>query len=114
LAAIDRIESIVHDERIDCGFERVDAFLFTPPARDRDDLEREYEAMRELDLGVAWAGGAPLGRYRTGRCLRVSGQAQIDPREFMRGLAGGITRHGGRVFAHAQASEIVSGRPGRV
>ena len=30
-AAIDRIEAIVRDEKIDCDFERLDGYLFLPP-----------------------------------------------------------------------------------
>jgi hypothetical protein len=30
-AAIDRVEQVVTDEKIECEFERVDGFLFQPP-----------------------------------------------------------------------------------
>src|SRR5262245_1540499 len=44
--AIDRIESIVLRERIDCGFERVDGYLFLAPGQARELLEREEAAAR--------------------------------------------------------------------
>jgi len=113
--AIDTIESIAREERIACGFERADAFLFRPPGRSGNELEREHDACRQLRIpGVAWAEGAPLGRFRTGRCLRFARQALVDPIEYARGLVAAIARHGGRVCAHAHAQEIASGRPGHV
>lgn len=43
-AAIDKIECIVSNERIDCDFERVDGYLFNAPATPPDLLERELAA----------------------------------------------------------------------
>src|SRR5918999_1998804 len=42
-AAIDRIEAIVAEERIDCGFERKDGYLFGPPGASADELDEELE-----------------------------------------------------------------------
>src|SRR5438034_2437284 len=39
--AIDRIEAIVSEEKIDCDFERLDGYLFLPPDGSIKDLERE-------------------------------------------------------------------------
>ena len=43
-AAIDRVEKIVGDEKIDCAFERVEGYLFDPPNESSSYLEREFEA----------------------------------------------------------------------
>ena len=45
-AAIDTIERIVCEERIDCGFERVDGYLFNAPDQPLDLLDREPAAER--------------------------------------------------------------------
>src|SRR5690348_2157038 len=38
-AAIERIDAIVRREQIECGFERVDGYLFTPPGHPTDILD---------------------------------------------------------------------------
>src|SRR5688572_10557520 len=43
-AAIDRIESIVRKEGINCDFERLDGYLFVPPGESPDILDAELEA----------------------------------------------------------------------
>src|SRR5205807_3804735 len=43
-AAIDRVESIVNAEKIDCDFERVDGYLFLPPGGSVTNLKCELEA----------------------------------------------------------------------
>jgi glycine/D-amino acid oxidase-like deaminating enzyme len=43
-AAIDRIEKIVADEKIDCDFKRIDGYLFSVPTDLPDLLDRELEA----------------------------------------------------------------------
>src|SRR4051812_27272940 len=40
-AAIDRVQRVVADEKIDCHFERLDGFLFEPPNQSLNNLERE-------------------------------------------------------------------------
>ena len=40
-AAIEQIERIVREEKIDCDFERVDGYLFVPPGESTEVLERD-------------------------------------------------------------------------
>src|SRR5688572_788766 len=42
-AAIDAIERIVREERIDCDFARLDGYLFVPPGDDVAQLDEELE-----------------------------------------------------------------------
>ena len=53
-AAIDRIERIATDERIDCDFERLNGYLFEPPNESLKNLEKEFEACRRAGLDVDW------------------------------------------------------------
>ena len=48
--AISRIESIVSSEGIDCDFQRLDGFLFSPPNRSIRNLKRELEASHRAGL----------------------------------------------------------------
>ena len=49
-AAIDKVEEIAREEQIDCGFERLDGFLFVPPNESTEILKDELEAGRRAGL----------------------------------------------------------------
>src|SRR5215210_8988093 len=49
-AAIDRVEAIVREEGIDCEFERLDGYLFTPPDESKEQLEDELKATHRAGL----------------------------------------------------------------
>ena len=112
-AAIDAIEMILTREKIDCGFERLDGYLFAPPGETPDVLEREYAAARAAGLGdVAWAERAPIAGFETGRCLRFPRQAQFHPLRYLAGLAEAVVRYGGRIFTGTHAEAIEDGKVG--
>lgn len=105
-AAIDRIEAIVAREKIDCGFERLDGFLFVPASESAEVLEKELVAAHRAGLtGVEFVERAPLKGFDTGACLRFPGQAQFHPLKYLSALALSIEKKGGRIFnsTHAEA-----------
>jgi glycine/D-amino acid oxidase-like deaminating enzyme/nitrite reductase/ring-hydroxylating ferredoxin subunit len=113
-AAVSRIETIVAVEQIDCGFERLDGYLFVPPGDPTDELERELEAARAAGVDVEWADRAPMPGLHSGRCLRFPNQGQFHPLRYLAGLAGAITRRGGRIHRDTQVAEVNEERPVRI
>jgi glycine/D-amino acid oxidase-like deaminating enzyme len=114
-AAIDRIESIVQDEAIDCNFERLDGYLFVPPGESHDILDAELEAARRAGvLGVERVSRAPLASFDTGPCLRFPHQGQFHPLRYLRALAGALERMGGRIFGKTRVTGVEPGPPARV
>src|SRR5438132_897314 len=49
-AAIDLVENIIKEEKIDCEFERLDGYLFVPPGESKKILDRELEAVHRAGL----------------------------------------------------------------
>lgn len=116
-AAIDRIESIIAEEKVPCGFERLDGYLFEAQTNGDDKfLRRELDAARRAGLQVEMLARAPWPDYRTGPCLRFANQGQFHPLKYLRGLVRALERGGGRVFTNSRVAEIQSGNPaaGRV
>lgn len=114
-AAIDRIEVIIRDERIDCDFERLDGYLFVPPGESVEVLERELEAARRAGLsGVERIERAPLGSFDTGPCLRFPRQGQFHPLKYLAGLARSIQQQGGQIFTETHVDRIDGGSPARI
>jgi glycine/D-amino acid oxidase-like deaminating enzyme len=114
-AAIDTIERIVCEERIDCDFERVDGYLFNAPDQPPDLLDRELAAARRAGLtNTELVDRAPPISFDTGRALRFQRQAQFSPLKYVAALAQSIVRGGGRIFTDTHATKFTGGKPAKV
>ena len=110
-AAIDTIEAIVQKEQIDCGFERVDGYLFVPSQGERDELEKERRAAQRAGIAAEWVPHAPMKDFDTGPCLRFPRQGQFHPIKYLQGLCRAIQRAGGNIFIDTHVKEVESGSP---
>jgi glycine/D-amino acid oxidase-like deaminating enzyme/nitrite reductase/ring-hydroxylating ferredoxin subunit len=109
-AAINRIEQIVMQERIDCDFRRVDGFLFLGPGDKPELLEKEYQAARRAGLAdVELVDRAPIADHGTGRALRFPEQAQFHALKYLSGLANAIVKAGGEIYCGNHVSGIEGG-----
>jgi len=113
--AINTIEAIATQENINCDFERLDGYLFSPDANSSDEIQRELEAAHRVGLtNVEIVNKAPLTDFDTGVCLRFPQQGQFDPLKYLAGLAKAIERRGGRIFTNTHVEKIKGGLPARV
>ena len=112
-AAIDKIESIVNAEKIDCDFARVDGYLFVPPGDDPAQLEDELRAAHRAGLvGVEQVERAPVESFDTGAALRFPRQAQFHILKYLNGLAEAIRRERGEIYTATHATKIEGGDDG--
>jgi glycine/D-amino acid oxidase-like deaminating enzyme/nitrite reductase/ring-hydroxylating ferredoxin subunit len=113
--AIDVIEQIVAEEDIQCDFERLDAYLFTPPGDSASVLERELVAARRAGLGdVEMVQRVPLASFDTGPALRFPRQGQFHPLQYIAALARAVVRERGSIYTGTHATKIAEGPPPRV
>jgi glycine/D-amino acid oxidase-like deaminating enzyme/nitrite reductase/ring-hydroxylating ferredoxin subunit len=109
-SAIQRIESIVATENIDCDFARVDGFLVLAEGDTRALLERELAAAHRASLtDVVLVDRVPLESFDTGPVLRFPRQAQFHPLKYLHALAHAIVRNGGRIYCGTRAQHIAGG-----
>ena len=109
-AAIDRVEAIVGNEKIDCHFERVDGYLFVPPGGSVTDLKDELEALHRAGLtAVERIDKVPAGRFNTDGVLRFPRQAQFHPLRYLNGVARAIVDLGGRIFTGTRVIKVEDG-----
>ncbi len=108
-AAIDEIESIIAEEKIDCDFERLDGYLFFPDKDSKKKLSDEWQAARRAGLRVRKLHRSPFD-LKFGPCLRFPQQAQFHPLKYLAGLARAIKRLDGRLFGGTEAKEIKGGK----
>jgi glycine/D-amino acid oxidase-like deaminating enzyme/nitrite reductase/ring-hydroxylating ferredoxin subunit len=114
-SAIDRIETIVRQERIECDFARLDGYLFLAEGDTRDTLEQELVAAHRAGLrAVELLERAPFTSFDTGPCLRFPNQGQFHPLKYLAKLAEAIQHEGGRIFTGSHADAIEGGVPALV
>jgi glycine/D-amino acid oxidase-like deaminating enzyme/nitrite reductase/ring-hydroxylating ferredoxin subunit len=108
-AAINLIESITTEEKIDCDFEKLDGFLFLDPSDKMESLDREIQATHRAGIKeTEIVERAPLNSFDTGPCIRFPNQAQFQPLKYLRGLCQAILRYGGQIFTQTHAQNINS------
>lgn len=108
--AINEIESIVKKEGIDCGFERVDGYLFPSLRQSPNLIEEEYSASQRAGLKVERVTAAPIG-FHTGEALRFPNQAQFNPLKYMVKMVEILTARGVQVYTQTSAQKIQGGDP---
>jgi glycine/D-amino acid oxidase-like deaminating enzyme/nitrite reductase/ring-hydroxylating ferredoxin subunit len=114
-AAINRIERIVDDEGIDCGFERLTGYLFLAPGDDDSILTDELDALRRAGFReAALIDRAPLHPFDTGRCIAIPAQAQFHPLRYLAALARAVRRDGGEIYTHTRADTVEGGDAARI
>ncbi len=110
--AIDWIEQIVQQEQMDCGFERLDGYLFITPGTSPKLLQKELSAAHQAGLkGVEWIDHMPIASLQTSPCLRFPNQGQIHPAKYIVQLAQAILRKGGKIFDSTRVHQVQGGRP---
>ena len=106
-AAINMVETIVRNEKIDCDFERLDGYLFLDPSDNRKSLEDELVATHRAGInGTELINRAPLDSFDTGPCLRFPNQGQFQPLKYLAGLAQAIGQNDGFVFTKTHVQTV--------
>ena len=98
VAAVNRIEAICGDERIDADFKRLDGYLIPAEQAHMSDLQDEYEACRAIDVPVEWVDESPMPLPEGTRALRFPNQGRFHPLKYIRGLIKAIEGREGRIF----------------
>jgi glycine/D-amino acid oxidase-like deaminating enzyme/nitrite reductase/ring-hydroxylating ferredoxin subunit len=109
-AAIDHLEATIERHGIECGFERLPAFLFTERAVDVAELQDEAAILEQLGCRARWTRDVPLP-FETAGGIRVEHQAQFDAYAYCVGIAEALAQAGGQIFELTRATEVLDGRP---
>ena len=106
--AIERLEQLVSENRINCDWERAANFIYTEDERWLSDLRGEVEAMRRAGISAELTTETDLPFPVLG-AIRVDAQAQFHPRKFLQALAEKIVGDGSHLYEHTRVSNIRSG-----
>lgn len=84
--AIDEYERIVNERKIQCGFERLPAFLYTKTGEGASKLEKERTAAKKAGIPATIVYETQLP-FRVKAALKYEQQAQFHPLEFLSEIA---------------------------
>ena len=108
--ALERISRFVKEERIDCHFRRVPAYLFTERDSDLEWLRKEADAATQMGLDCTFTEDVPLP-FPTKGAVLYRHQAQFHPREYLLHLAGQIEGNGCHLFEDTAVTHCEDGEP---
>ena len=103
--SIDFVEQTIKKENIDCGFERVNGYLFRHPSDKKDSLQQELKAALKAGVEIKEVDEAP-GMLQAEKALCFMNQAQFHPLKYLNGLCKAIEKNGGKIFTSTHASII--------
>jgi glycine/D-amino acid oxidase-like deaminating enzyme/nitrite reductase/ring-hydroxylating ferredoxin subunit len=112
-AAINRIESIVSDLKIDCDFARLSGYLFLAAGHEQELLDSELSAARRAGLRAEMVARCPI-EYNTGPAICFPNQARFHPLKYLAAVAEAIKDGGGRIYANSHADHIEGGEKAKV
>lgn len=104
--AMEQIQAIVEEAKIDCDLRMVPALLVAAPGAEKDEADRlksEADLASEMGFDAAFLGNAPLiGRP----ALKLANQLKFHPLKYLHGLAREIIRMGGQIYEQTEVSEF--------
>jgi glycine/D-amino acid oxidase-like deaminating enzyme/nitrite reductase/ring-hydroxylating ferredoxin subunit len=105
-AATDLAEAVARAEAPDCGFERLDGYLYCLPGQNPEVLDREFASARKAGVEVERLPQVPGLSFDTGPCLKYGRLGQFHPVKYLAGVANACARQGVQIHCNTRALEI--------
>jgi glycine/D-amino acid oxidase-like deaminating enzyme/nitrite reductase/ring-hydroxylating ferredoxin subunit len=106
--ALALIEANIAEHNIDCGYERVNAYIFSQDEKQTEDLNEIYAACNEVGVQAEVASEIPFPiNFR--KAIEIPGQAKFHPTRYVMGLAKAFEDFGGVVLEQCRVTDIEEG-----
>lgn len=108
--AFDAMATLITDNRIACGWQRADNYVYTANPKKVKQFEDEVAAATALGLPASLESNLALP-FETVAAVKFTGQAMIDAYKYTKALATLVDGGGSHVFENSNATGIHEGRP---
>jgi glycine/D-amino acid oxidase-like deaminating enzyme/nitrite reductase/ring-hydroxylating ferredoxin subunit len=105
--AIERLEQLVFENRIECDWERASNYVYTENEQGLSDLRGELAAMRRAGLSADLTTETDLP-FPVKGAIRVDSQGQFHPRKFLQALAEKISGGGSHLYEQTRVLNVRS------
>lgn len=104
--ALENVNNIVEDLKIDCDFSYEDAYLYTNDENYATKLQKEFQAYEKLGIQGELVETMPVKEVNFKLALKMANQAQFHPLKYLQKLVSQIIENGGYIFEGATATEV--------
>ncbi|MBJ6118051.1 FAD-dependent oxidoreductase [Pontibacter sp. BT310] len=109
-AAIDKIEAIIKDEKIDCDFKRLDGYMFANDQKDEEQLLKELEALQQIGWrDVVLRKTCPVDTLTALPCLHFPNQGRFHVLKYLSSLSNVLLDKDVRIYTSSKALEFRTG-----
>lgn len=112
--AIDEIERISRDEKIECEFKRVPVYIYAADKKDFETLKKEYELASELGLLHVHISDKNDLPFKNAGYMKVEKQGKFHPRKFLIPLAKKAQESGAQIFEETKVLKTIGKNPTKV
>ncbi|MBE0447334.1 MAG: FAD-dependent oxidoreductase [Actinobacteria bacterium] len=109
-SAIEQIASLVKQKDIPCDFVRTPMYVYTESKKNLSAIQKEVRAAQKLGLPASYTEAIPLP-FDIAGAIRLEGQAQFHPREYLLALAKEIPDGDSHIFEKTRALGIEEDGP---
>jgi glycine/D-amino acid oxidase-like deaminating enzyme/nitrite reductase/ring-hydroxylating ferredoxin subunit len=113
LAGVEGLATIAAKEAIDCALERRPALTYGLSESERASVEQEHSAAARAGLPVELIEVSDLP-FPVHGAVRLADQVQLQPVQYVQGLAARVDGGGGHVFEGSRVTSVAVGDPCRV
>jgi glycine/D-amino acid oxidase-like deaminating enzyme len=111
--AIENIDKIIKKEKIDCGWERTDNYVYTTEKNRVKEFEEEAKIAKGLGLPASFHKTSPLP-FKIAAAVKFSDQAHFSAQKYIEALAKTINGNGSFVYENSRAMTFLEGSPCQV
>ena len=102
--AIQNIEQIIQDEKIDCDFKKVNSYVYTNDEKIVEDIIKEVEAVKSINGECEFVEKIDLPIPIKG-AIRFPNQGEFNPIQYINGLCKAIEKNNGKIYEHSKVIE---------
>src|ERR1035437_10587268 len=110
MEAIDLIEKIISEEKIDCGFGRFSHFRYATSEKEMQNLRKEYECAQRLGFNTALHDTQVLDFPNSGS-FEIKSQAKFHPIKFLIGLRMASLKYGVVYYENTEVQKFSGNKP---
>jgi glycine/D-amino acid oxidase-like deaminating enzyme len=108
--AVNLVEKIIKNEKIECDWERADNYVFTDNQKELRSFKKEAEVAHKLGLPAEFVTQTPLP-FEVQGAVKFSGQGKMSAQKYVSALAKIVHGNESFVFENSNANHIYDGQP---
>jgi glycine/D-amino acid oxidase-like deaminating enzyme len=112
-AAIELIENIVKEEKIDCGFMRCSAYVYARKAEELEEFKKDQKVAKKIGFETHIKTDDKLG-FKNAGYWEISNQAKFEPMKYLYALAEKAVKKGAKIYEKTEALELSDDHPFKV